>query len=288
MSPSHKIFGLLGYPIKHSFSPIMHNAAFRELGILAEYRLFEKSHSEVNSFLSNLASQDIFGLNITIPYKEKVLNFIKLGPEQSYLRNIGAVNTIVKTNSEFSGFNTDIAGFQKHLCEQINPSGKSVALLGAGGAARAISYALAKELKVKKISIFDIDKEKAKNAVSMLGGILPDFNILDVNSIDDLDIRSKDILINATPVGLRENDPCLIDSSLLHKDLFVYDLIYNPSKTRLLCKAQEKGAKISNGLGMLVYQGALSFMRFSGVDVPFEDIAGIMKKALKDELGKVC
>jgi len=287
MSPSDKIFGLLGYPIKHSFSPIMHNAAFRKLGISAEYRLFEKNPEELNSFLKNMNSQNIFGLNVTIPYKDQVLDFIKLGPDQSYLRNIGAVNTIVKINSEFFGFNTDITGFQKHLSEQISPLGKSVALLGAGGAARAISYTLAKA-GVEKISIFDIDKEKAKSVALMLGGIFSDFDILDVNSIDELDIRNKDILINATPVGLKESDPCLIDSSLLHKDLFVYDLIYNPSKTRLLHQAQEKGAKTSNGLGMLVYQGALSFMHFSGIDIPFEDIAGIMKKALREELGKIC
>ena len=287
MNSSCKIFGLLGYPIKHSFSPIMHNAAFRELGISAEYQLFEKSPSELNSFLKGMTSQDIFGLNVTVPYKERVLDFIKLKSEQRYLENIGAVNTIVKTNNEFLGFNTDIAGFQRHLHEQIDPLGKRVALLGAGGASRAISYVLAKE-GVEKISIFDIDKKKARSVVSMLGEIFPDFEILDVNSISELDIRNKDILINATPIGLRESDPCLIDSSLLHKNLFVYGLIYNPSLTKLLCKAKKKGAKTANGLGMLLYQGVLSFMHFSGIDISFEDIAGIMKKALKHELGEVC
>ena len=276
-----KLFGLVGYPVKHSLSPLMHNAAFKALNIDAEYKLFEVKPEELNSFLKDLNKSNISGLNITIPYKEKVLDFVTLDPDTLFLKQVKAVNTIVRSDDKWQGYNTDIFGFQKHLKEQFDPAAKKTAILGAGGACRAVAYALAVS-KAQSIDIFDIDKEKGQNLVAMVKSLFPEFAISGVNSIEELDIRNKDLLVNCTPVGMKEADPLLVKDEMLHKDLFVYDLIYNPAKTKLLVKAEEKGAKISNGLGMLLYQGALAFTYFTEEIPPVKVMEDALKEGVKN------
>ncbi|MDP2939230.1 MAG: shikimate dehydrogenase [Candidatus Omnitrophota bacterium] len=273
-----KIYGLLGFPAKHSLSAIMHNAAFKALKINAEYKLFEVESNDFVDFLNSLEEQNIFGLNITIPYKERIMDFVSLSFEANYLKRIGAVNTIVNKEGIWRGFNTDIPGFEKHLKENFEPAGKNVAVLGAGGAARAVCYVLAKS-NAERIAIFDIDKVKAQIVSNMIKSLF-DFNIFPLEKIEELDLRNKDLLVNATPLGLNENDPFPIKEEWLHKDLFVYDLIYNPPETQLLAIAKKIGAKTSNGLGMLLYQGMLSFEIWTGKPAPREAMEGALLEAL--------
>jgi len=277
---AEKIYGIIGYPVKHSLSPAMHNAAFKALEINAEYKLFEVKPEELKSFLNNLDKSNILGLNVTIPYKEKVFGFVSLEPENSYLRQIGAINTVINKNGQLLGYNTDISGFSKHLKENIDPANKKVAIIGAGGAARAVSFALAKSA-VKEISIFDIDNSKSENIRKMIRSLFADFLISVVNNIDDLQIKNKDLLINATPLGMKPRDPCPIEERQLHKDLFVYDLVYNPAETNLLKLAKKAGAKTSNGLGMLLYQGMQSFEIWTGKPAPKEVMQKVLSGALK-------
>lgn len=300
MNPApRKIYGLIGYPVKHSFSPVMHNAAFGYLGINAEYKLFPVKPEELAAFFqkdiivkdtngNDARTKDILGFNVTLPHKERVLDFVCLDPESTYLNQIRAINTIVRKDGICQGFNTDIAGFQWHLTEKnfFNPQGKQVALLGAGGAARAVTYVLAKS-GASRIVIFDIDKQKSKNVVSMIKGIFPDSGISCVDTIEQLDILNKDLLINATPIGLKQTDPCLVNREMLHKKLFVYDLIYNPLETKLLALAKKAGAVVSNGLGMLQYQGALSFQLFSQTQAPVDSIFRVMGQALRQEIDRL-
>lgn len=275
-----RIYGLLGFPVKHSFSPAMQNAAFKAMGLDAEYRLFEKKPEELPFFLNSLAGENIFGLNVTIPYKEKVLDFVTLDDESFFLRQIKAVNTIVLRGGLLKGFNTDIPGFSRHLKENIDPEMKKVAILGAGGVSRAVAYVLA-DSKAKDIFIYDLDFAKSEGVVRMVKGLFPSFFIKAVTSIEQLCIKDKDLLINATPVGMKETDPCLIKEEMLHKDLFVYDLIYNPVQTRLLAFAEKAGAGIANGLKMLLYQGMLSFKIWTGKDAPFDSMQQALQKELK-------
>ncbi|MEW6100695.1 MAG: shikimate dehydrogenase [Candidatus Omnitrophota bacterium] len=277
-----KIYGVLGYPVKHSFSPAMHNAALRTLKINAEYKLFEIPPVELDSFLQSLDEKNIYGLNITVPYKEKVFGFVSIPQDYSYLKEIGAINTIVKKGSSWLGFNTDILGFEKHLRENFEPAGKRCAILGAGGACRAVAYVLAKS-KAREIAIFDIDNNKAVNISNMIRNIFPEFKIMVTNNVAGLEIKEKDLLVNATPVGLKESDPSLVSPEMLRKDLFVYDLIYNPAETKLLSLAKQTGAKTSNGLGMLLYQGAASFELWMAKKAPVE----IMRKALQEGMEKL-
>jgi len=187
---------------------------------------------------------------------------------------------VLKDNS-WKGFNTDIPGFSRHIRENIDPKDKRVAILGAGGASRAVCYALA-GMGVKSISLYDLDILKAHSLIAMMSRLYPGFDIHAFSNVQKLDIRNKDLLINATPVGIKRTDPCLIGEDSLHKDLFVYDLLYNPPKTKLLNLAQKKGLKSQNGLGMLLYQGMLSFKHWTGLDAP-EDV---MRRALEKELEK--
>ncbi|MFA6130236.1 MAG: shikimate dehydrogenase [Candidatus Omnitrophota bacterium] len=274
-----RIYGLIGLPLKHSFSASMHNAAFKTLKINAEYKLFEIRPQEVDDFMVRLDENNISGLNVTVPYKEKVLKFVKLDPGSSFLRQVQAVNTIVKKDGLWTGFNTDIPGFSRHLKEQFDPAGKRAAILGAGGAAKAVAYVLA-SLKAKTISVFDIDHQKSRNISAMIKEIFPGFPIYPVDNIKGLEIKDKDLLINATPVGLKEEDSCLLENGQLHSNLFVYDLVYNPAQTKLLVLAKQAGARTSNGLGMLLYQGMLSFRIWTGQDAPRQ----AMEEALNLEL----
>jgi len=271
-----KIYGILGYPVKHSFSPAMHNAAFKALNINAEYKLFEIKPQELVSFLGSLREKNILGLNVTIPYKEKVIAYLDTISENAKL--IGAVNTIKVSDKGLQGFNTDGEGFLKHLTEDLgfNPKDKTIAIIGAGGGARAISVYLSKA-RVRRLNIYDLDKAKLLAVLKSLRDNFKDIEIRQANSIAELDIKNCDLLINATPVGMKLADPCLANATAMHKDLLVYDLIYNPKETKLLKLAKENGTRTSNGLGMLLYQGILSFEIWMTQKPPKE----VMRKALE-------
>ncbi|MCF7874071.1 MAG: shikimate dehydrogenase [Candidatus Omnitrophica bacterium] len=276
--------GLVGYPIGHSLSPKMHNAAFKEFDLSYRYHLYPVELKNLGSFISSLREDNIKGLNVTVPYKEKILPY--LDQKSDAVEKIGAANTLVVEDGKLKGFNTDFLGFSKHLQELVDPYQFKVALLGAGGAAKAVVYSLLKD-KVKTISIFDIDKKKAKELVKRAKGwsdyLGADTKINQAESVKALDIFKKNLLINATPVGLKESDPLIVPEELFCKDLVVYDLIYNPAMTKILAAAKDKGLKFSNGLGMLVYQGAESFLHFTGINLELDNVAAIMKEALTKE-----
>jgi len=263
-------YGLIGYPLGHSLSPCMHNTAFRALDVSAVYELFPLQEDEIESFLNTMRSTEshLFGVNVTVPYKEKVIPFLDaLSP---FAQKVGAVNTIVvDENKKLIGHNTDGPGFWAHLNElQFNPQGTQIAVIGAGGASRAIisMLCLIKE-RPAAVRLYDLDTEKARELVADLKDRLNVSIVEVVHSIDDLEIPSADLVINATPVGLKPSDPALFERELLYPNTLVYDLIYNPRKTRLLTMAEERGARIANGLGMLFYQGVLAFEHWAGYEL---------------------
>ena len=276
------IYGLIGYPVSHSLSPAMHNAAFRTLGVNAEYRLFEVRPQDLNHFLTHIDENDILGLNVTIPHKERVLEYLQWrSPEVKFTQ---ACNTIVLEDKNFlKGWNTDGIGFHRHLTKDLKfeISGKRIAILGAGGAAKAVTNQLARR-KAKSIAIFDVDKDKCQKLVDKLNKEFPDCKTIFADSIEALELKKADLLINATPIGMKENDPCLVNADKIHPKILVYDLIYNPPETKLLKIAKDRGAKVSNGLGMLLYQGLLSFEHFTGKKAPLN----VMRQALEEALKK--
>jgi shikimate dehydrogenase len=273
-----KIYGVIGYPVKHSLSPRMHNAAFKALKINAEYKLFPLREKELGTFLKGLPKKGIFGLNVTVPYKEKVIPYLdKISP---LARQAQAVNTIKVVKRKLLGFNTDGKGFLRHLRQDLrfNPRGKSVVVLGAGGGAKAVLLALA-GCRPVSIAIYDIDQRKARKLTAYLKKSFRGLEIRQASSIDTLGIENADLLVNATPIGLKKSDPLIVSRQFLRRGMLVYDLIYNPAKTKLLKAALKKGSRVSNGLGMLLYQGAESFSIWTGRNAPLE----VMRRALTKE-----
>ncbi|MBN2830954.1 MAG: shikimate dehydrogenase [Candidatus Omnitrophica bacterium] len=269
-------FGLVGIPLKHSLSPAMHNAAFAKLKIKAKYRLFPLEENGLKNFFTNLDKNNIRGLNITIPYKEKVLKLFK-GIKNSAVTFIGAANTVLVDKSKgLKFFNTDYLGFLRHIA-QLRLKPKRVAILGAGGAARALCFALGKK-KVTEVFIYDIDHFRSLSLMKRFNYIFPNSKFRAVGRIEELNLKDKDLLINASSVGMKPDDPLLINRNMLHPKLFIYDLIYNPKETKLLKLAKEAGIGYSNGLGMLLYQGVESLNIWIGKKkAPVE----IMQKALE-------
>jgi shikimate dehydrogenase len=279
MTLKPKLYGLVGFPIKHSLSPCMHNAAFAKLKLKSKYKLFELEPAQLGIFLSSLKQKNIGGFNVTYPYKERILDFLHSKSEGS--KEIGAVNTVVVDKTgKLQGFNTDYLGFTRHLKElKVKP--KKVAVIGAGGAAKAVCFALAK-MKVKELCIYDIDKFKSLALFKKLNSNFLETKFNVVKHIEDLEIINKDLLVNASPVGMRSADSCLVAAKDLHKDLFVYDLIYSPLETKLILLAKENNLNYSNGLGMLLYQGVFAFKHFTGKDAPID----AMKKCLDRDVLK--
>ena len=269
MSQQQTTYGLVGYPLGHSLSPVMHNTAFKALDVDAVYTLFPMKQEELQRFFKALKEKDshIFGLNVTVPHKEHVIPF--LDGMDPFATKVGAVNTVVITpERKLIGFNTDGPGFLTHLAEEgFNPKGKRIAILGAGGASRALISVLCLSDSPHSIKVYDVDHERANVLIQDLSVRMDTRCVQVVKSIDDLDIELSDLLVNATPIGMKLSDPCLISEELLHAHLMVYDLVYNPAETKLLAMARAKGAKTVNGLKMLFYQGVLAFQHWAEMEL---------------------
>ena len=269
-----KIYGIIGDPVAHSLSPVMHNAAFEKLGMDAVYLAFRVSPEEVGDAIRGAKSLGISGLNVTIPLKEKALFFVDAEP---IAKKIGAINTIDFSSGTPIGYNTDGIGSLRVLKETVGEiKGKNVLILGAGGAAKAISFYL--DAKGAKITIANRTKERAVHLTSKLSNA--DFSGLGVEL--GKRIEASDILINATSVGMHPNeDVSLVSADMMHPDLVVFDIVYNPMETKLLREAKRAGVKkIVDGVKMLVYQGAASFRIWTKEEPPIE----VMENAVRDAL----
>lgn len=279
--------GLIGYPLGHSVSPSMQQAALDLCGFRATYRLWETPRDDLPEMVSRLRRPDYLGANVTVPHKEAVLPLVdRLSSEA---QSIGAVNTIVNTKGCLEGHNTDAPGFLSALREeaQFDPKDKRVVLLGAGGAARAVSFALA-GYGVAEIAILNRTVSRAEElAEELRRKASPDVRIL-AASIDSLSTFSQlqtcDLLVNATSIGLVEGETPL-PASLIPRGALIYDLIYRP--TRLLSEARERGARTLDGLSMLVYQGALAFQLWTGRPAPVEVMREAAARALWQSPGGV-
>lgn len=276
-----RVCALIGYPVEHSLSPIMHNAAFQHLGLDYVYIAFSVPPERLGEAVSGIRGLGIRGVNVTMPHKISVIKYLDDLDEGAKMA--GSVNTILNDGGHLTGYTTDGLGALYALkYAGVDPGGRKVVILGAGGASRSISFALANH--VRELVILNRTLERAINLVNELRKVFDLTNIRAgplSDSILEAELRDADILINATSVGMKPNaDETPVKAELLHRNLIVFDIVYEPLETRLLKEAKSIGAKTVDGLSMLVFQGALSFEIWTGVKAPVE----VMREAALREI----
>jgi quinate/shikimate dehydrogenase len=273
-----QLYGLLGSPVAHSISPMMHNESFKILNMDSVYLCFDVDTTNLSACVNGLKLSGIKGFNCTMPNKNLMCELAdELSPAAKL---VGAVNTVANVNGKLIGHMTDGIGYMRAAFDAgFNIIGKNMTLLGAGGAATAICAQAALD-GVKKINVFSIkDKffDRAQNLVDNINSTTSCkaslYDLEDTTMLNN-SIKNSDILTNATSVGMAPNtDNCIIkDFSILRPELIVSDIIYNPKQTLLISKAKEIGAPTFNGLYMLLYQGAEAFKIWTGKEMPVQEI----------------
>ena len=274
-----RLRGLIGTPVGHSKSPAMYNYCFDKYGLNCAYLAFDVPMEKVEEAVNALRTFNVMGANVTMPLKNAVIPY--LDEVSAASQAIGSVNTIVNKDGKLTGYVTDGMGYTGELRRGgVEIAGKTVTLLGAGGAASAIAIEAALE-GAKEIRVFnkrDAFWERALNNLETIGKAAPACKI-SLNDLDDAEalrasIDSSDILTNATRVGMKplDDQSLITDTSLFRPGLIVTDVVYDPEETKLLREAKAAGCKTFDGLGMLVEQGAASFKLYTGLDMPVAEV----------------
>ncbi len=278
----HEIVGVFGWPVAENPTIVMQEAGFRALGLHWRYQNFEVRPEELGAAVAGLRAMHFQGINCTIPHKVEVLKYLdEVSPDAALM---GAVNTVRRDGERLIGENTDGKGFLRSLREDagVEPQGKRIVVLGAGGAARAMTVELALA-GARAITIVNRTAERALPLVELLGEHTPvevEFVLWDGSYTLPTDV---DVLVNATSIGLYPDVDArpAIDYDSIRPGMVVCDVIPNPPQTPFLRQAAARGARTLDGLGMLVYQGAIAFKMWTGHDAPVE----AMKQALAAEFG---
>lgn len=277
---STKIVGVIGHPIKHSHSPMMHNYAFNKADLDYVYLPFDIASVNLKSALRGMVALNIKGFNVTIPHKERIVEYLDELSDSAKIVN--AVNTVVNENGKLYGYNTDVTGITKTLepyRDQI--AGEIVSVFGSGGAARAVIYTLINNFNVKKINIINRTVEKAESlkdyfSSKMLYEKIKTYELVPPDVIEVLS-KSK-LIINASSIGMypdEDDSPTTIEDSF-NENQIVFDIIYNPLKTKLLSLAESRGATIINGMKMFIEQGAKAFELWTNEKMDVEKITEIL------------
>lgn len=277
-----KLFGLLGYPLGQSLSPLMQNAAFEELSLNNLYILIEVSNENLETVIQGISKMNFGGFNITKPYKIEIMKY--LDEIDDYAKSIGAVNTVTIKNGILKGYNTDGIGFLKSFEENTDTKieCKNVFILGSGGAARAISMTLALN-KANKIYICNRTFESASALSAEINNVTGNCSVAVPMIYEEMEksIKDTDVLINCTSVGMLPNvNETPLNKKLLNSKLIVCDAIYSPRKTRLMLEAEEIGCKTLNGLPMLVYQGVEAFELWTDKNAPIQLMFDVVNSSL--------
>ena len=262
------LYGVLGFPLRQTLSPIMHNTAFEVTGVNAIYMAFETR--DIEGCLKRMRTLDIKGMSVTLPHKSSAIPL--LDEVDGLAKKIGAVNTIVNKDGHLVGYNTDAIGALRALEEKIELSGKTCLIIGAGGAARAIGFIL----KENDVEV------KVANRSTERGRALAHSLTCPFIHVDQLENIGADLLIHTTPVGMTPyNYQCVVPEHILRKGMVVMDIIYNPIETRLLTMARTRGCLTINGLGMFIHQGAEQFRLWTGIDPPISAMKRSVQEALR-------
>lgn len=268
-----RLAAVVATPIKHSMSPYIHNRAFESTGVNGVYVAWDIPESDLEATVANVRRYDMFGINISMPYKQAVIPYLDELDEAAAL--IGAVNTVVNRDGKLIGYNTDGYGFFTAL-DDFDIKGKTMTILGGGGAATAI-IVQATLNGAAKINIFNqqeflADTVKAATTYSQARGIPIEVFPIEDQTLIQAKIAEADLLVNATSVGMDGQSMVIADQTILQPGLRVADVIYQPFETPFLAYARSKGLVASNGLGMLLHQAAKAFNLWTGQTMPTEAI----------------
>jgi shikimate dehydrogenase len=281
-----KHYAVIGHPIGHSLSPLMHNTAFKLLGIDGHYEALDIEPGSLKQTTLKFREHLWGGFNITTPFKEAVIPLIdEVIPEA---QGVGAVNTIVQREMRLIGYNTDVIGIEQSLNpERANIDGQHCTIMGAGGVARSITYVLVNKFRPRSITFAALYPEQAHAIIESIGRSETKLNVVPfIESDIESAVKNSILIINATTVGMY---PKVLESPLtqqqwLSSHHIVFDLIYRPLKTRLLRDAQSIGAKTIDGLGMFLHQGAAAFQLWTGKHMPMEPVREILENILQADI----
>ena len=283
ISGKTRVCGVIGYPIGHTLSPTIQNAAFNHLKLDFVFLAFHVKAPELENAVQGMRGLSIHGLNVTMPHKNTIISY--LDEVDSAVQFLGSANTILNKGGKLSGFNTDGVGALNALRENIvELSEKKVLLLGAGGAAKAIAFSFAQE--AGSLCILNRGPEKAAVLADALNHIFCKEIVGGALSPSAVQKKLQDaeILVNATSVGMHPHvDQSLVEPQWLKPNMTVMDIVYNPVETKLAKDAKAAGAKVISGVEMLIYQGAASFKIWTGKSAPIE----VMRKAALKKLSSV-
>lgn len=275
------LLGVMGDPIAHSKSPAMHQAALGAMGVPGHYVPLHVKPDNLKDAIQAIRALGFRGVNVTIPHKVEVMNYLDVVDEGA--KRIGAVNTVVNDNGLLTGYNTDGIGYVRSLKEEILPelAGKHIVVLGAGGAARGIIHALIQE-GPGSVSVVNRTASKAKELAEEWG------NLAQIRGFGESEaetaIRSADVLINTTSVGMHPNvNQVPVPEAWIPEGIVVSDLIYNPLTTKLLSISAAKGCSVHGGLGMFINQGAYALEYWTGQPAPVEDMKAAVLESFRRE-----
>ncbi len=272
ISGKAKVLGVFGHPIGHSLSPAMHSAAIEALGLDYVYVPFDVDPADLGRAIDGVRALGIAGVNVTIPHKEAVMEFLDEVEKEAL--EIGSVNTVANVDGRLIGSSTDGPAFIRSLVETgYDPNGANAVIIGGGGAGRAIAFSLAKA--GAKVLIYDQEPGKAEKLASDVRRVAGEDSAGGESEFDAAReyLKSSNLLVNCTPVGMSPNvDRIPVPVELLRADMTVYDVVYNPMRTKLLQAAEKAGARTVSGIKMFVYQGAISFATWTGIDPPADNM----------------
>lgn len=272
------VLGIIGHPVAHSLSPLMHNFAAKKLGLPYAYVAFDVEPAQLKKAVEGIRALGIAGVNVTVPHKIRVMKFLDAIDGEA--ERIGAVNTVINRGGKLIGANTDGIGFLRSLEKKgFKPKGKRAVIMGAGGSTRAIGVSLLRA-GVKQLTV--ISRRSPAGLVKVLRVFGSANFILSGSPLVPAAVHEADLVVQTTPLGMKKGDPPPLRDPAFRGGQLVYDIIYAPVETRFLAAARKAGADTMNGLAMLVYQGSESFRLWTGKKFP--DDAAL--KLLKGKLGR--
>ncbi len=271
-----KIIGVLGHPIKQSYSPLMHNISFELAGLDYIYLPFDVPTSGLKAALKGMLALGIKGMNVTVPHKEKIVEFLTEISEEASI--VGAVNTIVNENGVLHGYNTDVNGvLDTILPYKDDLADQKVAIIGAGGAARSVIYSLIRNFKLEEMILLNRTEQKAESLKEYFAAkmLYDKFKVYELVPPDITEVLKEcKMIINTTSIGMfpETDDSATTIAESFHKDQIIFDVVYNPIKTKFLQIAESQGAEVIGGLKMFVGQGAKAYELWTGQEMQKDKI----------------